>query len=86
MLSVNNDFEEKLYNNYQFISADNADLKYYLQEFKQQFPSQENTDGFKVYRAEVMLGKGSICEKYSCNVTILVKIKSTQAMISISKP
>lgn len=86
LLNVNNNFEEELDGSEQFGFTDEADLKYYSQVFKQQFPSQENTDGFKLYRAEVMLGKGSICEKYSCNVTILAKRGSTQAIVSISKP
>lgn len=85
LLNVNDNFEEKLDNNEQFGLADEADLEYYLRVFKQQFPSQENTNGFKLYRAEVTLGKGSICEKYSCNVAILAKRGSRQATVSISK-
>lgn len=69
----------------QFASADEADLEDYKRAFRDALRPGESLDGFKLYRAEMRLSEGTICDVTQCNVAILAKQGNSNVYVSISK-
>ena len=67
-----------------FEEASDSEQKYY----RHLVPRNLSTNGigeYKVFRAELVLGGGTICERLPCNVDLVVSADSRQVFVSISK-
>src|SRR5262245_27412758 len=65
--------------------ADHSDEMYYKAMMRQTFNSNEDLSEFRVYRGELPLGPGSICESLSCNIEVLVSDTSRHVYVAVSK-
>lgn len=65
--------------------ADDADREYFKAVLKQQGFSTDNLQGFDLFRAEMLLGPGTICEAFPCNVYVLRKTNDKNVYIGIYK-
>jgi hypothetical protein len=68
-----------------FDMADEADLAYYRKLFQKRLSLGEVLGGYELYRGELPMGHGSICEISPCNVEILFKVGEENVYVGISK-
>jgi hypothetical protein len=65
--------------------GDKADLDYYRKAFEQSLHPRDSLDGFELYRGELKLGQGTICEDKACNLAVLTKQGQPYMYLAISK-
>jgi hypothetical protein len=65
--------------------ADAADTAYYTQMFQEQLAPSISLEGYQLFRGEMPLGAGSICEELECDIAILAQANGPNALVLISK-
>jgi hypothetical protein len=65
--------------------ADAADTTYYTQMFQEELAPSIPLEGYQLFRGEIPLGVGSICEELACDIAILAQTDGPNALVLISK-
>jgi len=68
-----------------FQEAIGSDGPYYQGLMKETFKPTDDLSTYRVFRAELPLGEGTICESLACTIEVVFSDRDKRAYVSISK-